>query len=66
MAYSKESNAQKNAMAQFKEGHSEKKYSQLGVADGKYCEGEMNNPEHLEKSNNALASYAKKNKMKYS
>jgi len=66
MAHSREAHAQKNAMAQFKEGHSEKKYSQLGCADGKYTEGEMSNPEHLEKSNNALASYAKKNKMKYS
>jgi hypothetical protein len=65
MAHSKEAHAKKNAMAQFKEGHSEKKMSQLGVADGKYTQGEFSNPEELEKSNNALASYAKKNKMKY-
>jgi hypothetical protein len=65
MAHSKEAHGKKNAMAQFNEGHHEKKYSQLGVADGKYTSGEMDNPEHLERSNNALASYAKKNKMKY-
>jgi len=65
MAHSKEAHAQKNAMAQFNEGHHEKKYDCLEVADGKYTQGEMSNPEHLKASNDALASYAKKNKMKY-
>lgn len=65
MAHSKEAHSQMNAMAQFKEGHSEKKYSQLGVSNLKYTQGEFSNPSELERSNNALASYAKKNKMKY-
>ena len=65
MAHSKAAHGQKNAMAQFNENHHEKKYECLKSADGKYTEGEMSNPEKLKASNDALASYAKKNKMKY-
>ncbi len=65
MAHSKAAHSQKNAMAQFNENHHEKKMGSLNVADGKYTSGEMSNPEHLKASNDALASYAKKNKMKY-
>jgi hypothetical protein len=65
MAHSKEAHAKKNAMAQFNEGHHQSKFEMVNVADGKYTEGEMSNPEHLKKSADALASYAKKNKMKY-
>ena len=53
------------AMSQFNEGHWERKPGNTSVADGKYTEGEMSNPEHLKKSVDSLASYAKKNKMKY-
>ena len=65
MAHSKEAHAKKNAMAQFNEGHHEKKMSPLDYANGKYCSGEMDNPMHLEKSVKDLANYAKKNKMQY-
>lgn len=66
MAHSKEAHAKHNAMAQFNEGHYEKKPGDTSVADGKYTEGEMMNPEHLKKSVDSLASYTKKHKMKYS
>ena len=65
MAHSKEAHAKHNAMAQFNEGHHEKKMSELETADGKYTQGEMSNPEHLAKSVAGLANYAKKHKMKY-
>jgi hypothetical protein len=65
MAHSKEAHAKHNAMAQFNEGHHEKKMEELATADGKYTEGEMRNPEHLEESVKGLANYAKKHKMKY-
>jgi len=65
MAHSKEAHGKKNAMAQFNEGHHEKKMSGLDYADGKYTSGEMSNPEHLEKSVKELAGYAKKHKMNY-
>jgi len=51
-------------MGQFNEGHWEKKPADTSVADGKYAT-EMGNPEDLKKSVDALASYVKKNKMKY-
>lgn len=54
----------KNAMAQFNEGHFQKKVEDTMVADGKYC-SEMGAAEELKGQVNALASYAKKNKMKY-
>lgn len=47
------------------QSHWEKSHDQLNVSNLKYTEGEMSNPEHLKKSNDALASYVKKNKMKY-
>lgn len=65
MVHSQKAHGHKAAMAQFNEGHHEKKYDMVSQADGKYTEGEMANPEHLKKSADALASYAKKNKMKY-
>lgn len=52
-------------MAGFEKDHWEKKPGDVSVADGKYTQGEMANPEHLKESVNKLASYAKKNKMKY-
>jgi len=54
-----------NAMSEFNSDHYERKYDNLEVANAKYTQGEMDNPEHLEKSNNALANYVKKNKIKY-
>ena len=52
-------------MAQFNEGHHEKKMSDVSVADGKYSSGEMNQAEDYKKSVDGLAGYAKKHKMKY-
>lgn len=65
MAHSKAAHGQKNAMAQFNEGHHEKHPGSTMCADGKYTSGEMSNPEHLKESVNKLASYAKKNKMSH-
>lgn len=65
MAHSKEAHGKHKAMAQFNEGHHEKKMDMLSTADGKYTEGEMNNPMHLKESVDKLASYTKKHKMKY-
>lgn len=53
-------------MPYFEKEHWQKNVEDIQVADGKYTEGEMSNPEHLKKSADALASYAKKHKMKYS
>ena len=52
------------AMPQFNEGHWEKKMDCIAVADGKYS-SEMHQAEEYEKDTDALASYAKKHKMKY-
>ena len=65
MAHSKEAHGKMNAMGKFNEGHWEKKEGDLDVCDLKYTQGEMSNPEHLKRSNDALASYAKKHQMKY-
>lgn len=64
MAHSKEAHGKHNAMAQFNEGHHEKKMSQIDVADGKYS-SEMNQAEEYKRQTDALAGYAKKHKMKY-
>jgi hypothetical protein len=65
MAHSKEAHGKMGAMKQFNEGHHEKKMMPLDYANGKYCSGEMENPEHLHNSVKGLANYAKKNKMQY-
>jgi hypothetical protein len=65
MAHSKEAHGKHNAMAQFNEGHWKKNEGDLGTSNLKYTQGEMANPEHLKKSNDALASYVKKNKMSH-
>ena len=65
MAHSKEAHAKMNGMGIFNKDHWEHKHEEPMLAEGKYTEGEMRNPEHLKKSENALASYAKKHKMKY-
>jgi len=65
MAHSKEAHAKKNAMGQFNDGHWTKAQGEPMLADGKYTSGEMDNPEHLKKSVDMLASYTKKNKMQY-
>lgn len=44
--------------------HFERKEGQLNVCKEKYA-SEFGNPSDLKKSNDALASYARKNKMKY-
>lgn len=53
-----------SAMPQFNEGHWEKKMTDVDVADGKYS-SEMNQAEEYKEDVDALASYAKKHKMKY-
>jgi hypothetical protein len=65
MAHSKEAHSKMNAMGQFNEGHWEKKPGNTSVADLKYADSEMGNPEELKRSVDALASYTKKHKMKY-
>jgi len=65
MAHSREAHAKMPAMAKFNEGHWEKKMEDVSVADGKYSTGEMNQAEEYKKDVDALASYAKKHKMKY-
>jgi hypothetical protein len=63
MAHSKEAHAKMPAMAKFNEGHWEKKMECVDCADGKYS-SEMNQAEEYKASADALASYAKKHKMK--
>lgn len=65
MAHSKEAHAQMpGAMAKFREGHYEKKMSDVSVADGKYS-SEMNQAEEYKKSVDGLAHYAKKHREKH-
>jgi hypothetical protein len=65
MAHSKEAHGKHKAMSEFNDNHWEKKPGETMCADGKYANSEMGNPEELKNDVNALASYAKKNKMKY-
>ncbi len=65
MAHSKEAQAKMNGLGDFNKGHWTKDAGETAVADGKYTSGEMSNPEHMKKSVDMLASYAKKNKMQY-
>ena len=65
MAHSKEAHGKHAAMSQFNEGHWEKKPGEPMVADLKYTQGEMSNPEHLKESVNKLSGYVKKHKMTY-
>lgn len=65
MAHSKEAHAKMPGMANFNKAHWEKKMADVSVADGKYSSGEMNQEEEYKADVNALASYAKKHKMKY-
>ena len=65
MAHSKEAHGKHAAMKEFNEGHWEKKPGEPGTSDLKYTDGEMNKPENLKRSEQSLASYVKKNKMKY-
>jgi hypothetical protein len=65
MAHSKEAHGKHNAMAQFNEGHHEKKMSDVRTADGRYSSGEMSQAEDYKKSVDSLASYAKKHKAKH-
>jgi len=65
MAHSKEAHGKHAAMAQFNEGHWEKKHEDVSVSDLKYTQGEMSNPEHLKKSVDMLSGYVKKHKMQY-
>lgn len=64
MAHSHKAHAKHNAMAQFNQGHHEKKLDDVMVADEKYG-SEMGQAEEYKKSVDGLASYAKKHKMKY-
>jgi hypothetical protein len=45
--------------------HFEKEQGKLGHPSGLKYASEMGNPKDLDKNNEALASYVKKNKMKY-
>ena len=65
MAHSKAAHGKMNAMAQFNENHHTKNPGTTMMADGKYTQGEMQNPEHLKRSVDDLAKYTKKNKMSY-
>lgn len=51
-------------MAPMGSGHWEKKYEDTEVADTRYA-SEMGAPEELKKQVDGLASYVKKNRMKY-
>ncbi len=64
MAHSREAHATKKAMPQFNEGHWEKKLDDTNVADGKYT-SEFGQAAEYKRDVDALASYAKKHKMKY-
>lgn len=55
----------KAAMSEFNDNHWEKKPGDVMLADGKYADSEMGNPEELKRSVDALAAYTKKHKMKY-
>jgi hypothetical protein len=48
-----------------KKGHEEKSMSPASCCDLKYAKYGMDNPKELKESTDALASYVKKNKMKY-
>lgn len=65
MAHSKEAHGKMNAMGIFNKGHFEKKMSDNGVSDLKYCGGEMAAPEELKAANDGLVNYAKKHKAKH-
>jgi hypothetical protein len=65
MAHSKEAQAKMDGLGKFNKGHWTMNQGDTNVADGKYTSGEMDNPEHLKKSVDMLASYTKKNKMQY-
>lgn len=52
-------------MSYFEKDHWQKDAGEVETANGKYTEGEMSNPEHLKKSVDGLANYAKKHKQKH-
>lgn len=58
-------NQKMKAMQEFNEGHWEKKQPEEMLSDLKYTQGEMSNPEHLDKSVDMLSGYVRKNKMQY-
>lgn len=64
MAHSNVAHGKHKAMAQFNEGHHEKKVPESNVADGKYSV-EMNDASTGKECIDKLASYTKKHKMKY-
>lgn len=61
----KEGKGKAGLMSPMGNSHWEEKPGQLEVSNLKYTNSEMGNPEALKKSNDALASYAKKNKMNH-
>lgn len=65
MAHSKEAHAQMpGAMSKFNENHWEKKPGDVNSGGSRYA-SEMNTQEEYKAQADALASYAKKHKMKY-
>jgi hypothetical protein len=64
MAHSKEAHAKKSAMPQFNEGHWEKKPASIEVGGGRYA-SEMDTMEEYKKSEDALASYARKHRAQH-
>lgn len=65
MAHSKEAHGKGAGMPYFERDHWQKNAGETEVANGKYTQGEMSNPEHLKKSVDGLANYVRKNKMQY-
>lgn len=66
MAYeaNKEGNSKGGGLKEFHNGHWQKKMDCVDTANGKYA-SEMNTAEEYKRQADALASYAKKHKMKY-
>lgn len=52
-------------LKEFHQGHWQKEAGEVELSDGKYTEGEMENPMHLKRSVDDQSKYMKKHKMGY-